>query len=165
MLATSLTHGLAIPLLLAAGAAGSWLIRSTIEDLRQAERDLADQRRAIYDQVLTPFLMPLIAKEDEAEAAQEAMNLAFTSPEYRRAVFDLTLVASDEVVQAFGDMTNNACHDVPENPMVLWARLLLAIRKSVGNKGTRLKLVDMLRANINDIDASPELLALLKDAE
>ena len=49
--------------------------------------------------------------------------------------------------------------------MVLWARLLLAIRKSVGNKGTRLKLVDMLRANINDIDASPELLALLKDAE
>ena len=93
------------------------------------------------------------------------MTLAFESPEYRRAVFDLTLVASDEVVRAFGDMTNNACHAQPENPMILWARLLRAIRKSVGNKSTQLTLVDMLRTGINDIDASPELLALLREAE
>jgi hypothetical protein len=38
-------------------------------------------------------------------------------------------------------------------------------RKSVGNKSTQLTLVDMLRTGINDIDASPELLALLRDAE
>jgi hypothetical protein len=157
--------GLGVPALLAVGAGFTWVIRSTIEDLRQAERELADRRSAVYEQVLAPFLLPLIAKDSEAEAASAAQDLAFSSPEYRRSVFDLTFFASDDVVRAFGDMTNNGSQPLPENAMVLWARLLLAIRKSLGNKGTRLKLVDMLRPSINDIDQSTELLAALSEGE
>ena len=85
------------------------------------------------------------------------------TPEYRRAVFDLTLFASDDVVRVFGDITNNQSNPNGEqHPLVLWARLLLAIRKSVGNKGTNLSLVEMLRPTINDLDAHPEMLQVLR---
>jgi hypothetical protein len=142
------------------------MIRSTIEDFREAERELTDQRRTLYKQVLHPFLVSLTAEDSQAEAAQQAMQEAFTSPEYRRAVQDLALFASDEVVRAFGDMSNNQCHAEPDHPMVLWARLLRAIRKSVGNKRTQLTLVEMMRPSIKDVDdPSQPLLQLLKDAE
>ena len=73
----------------------------------------------------------------------------------------MTLFASDDVVRAFGDIMNMGSSADPQHAMVLWARLLLAIRKSVGNKGTPLKPADMLRPTINDVDANPELVALL----
>jgi hypothetical protein len=113
--------------------------------------------------VLEPFLLSfLTSDDDEAEAVSHAQSEVFASPVCRRAVFELTLYASDDVVRTFGDMTNSQT-DPSSNPMVLWSRLLLAIRKSVGNKGTQLSLVDMLRPMINDLDASPELLKALRD--
>jgi len=36
--------------------------------------------------------------------------------------------------------------------MRLWGSLLLEIRKSLGNKNTKLNEIDMLRAMIKDID-------------
>jgi hypothetical protein len=152
---------LAIPVLLALGGFIAWAIRSTIEDYREAERQLTAERRALYQQVLEPFLLPLIT--DEAAAVSALQEEAFASPEYKRAVFEMTLFASDEVVRVFGDMINSSS-DPSSNPLVLWARLLRAIRKSVGNKGSQLSLVDMVRPTINDIDVSPEILRALREA-
>jgi hypothetical protein len=117
----------------------------------------------LYKQVLEPFLIPLVTNDDEAAGSSALQEAAFASPGYKRAVFEMTLFASDEVVRAFGDITY-AGTDPSVHPMVLWARLLLAIRKSVGNKGNQLTLADMLRPTINDIDASPEMLKALRDA-
>jgi hypothetical protein len=158
---------LGIPGLLALGGFIAWAIRSTIEDYRDAERQLTTERRTLYQQVLEPFLLPLIMADDQAEAVAAMQEEAFASAEYKRAVFEMTLFASDAVVRAFGDITNsgNNPSSDPMVPMVLWARLLLAIRKSVGNKGSQLSLVDMLRPTIKDVDASPEFLKALKEAE
>jgi hypothetical protein len=163
VLASQWVTALAIPGLLALGGFLAWAVRSTIEDYREAERQLTAERRELYEQVLEPFLIPLVTADDEADAATALQEAAFASPEYRRAVFQMTLFASDEVVRAFGDITNSGTNP-SANPMVLWARLLLAIRKSVGNKGSQLKLVDMLRPTINDLDSNPEFLKTLNDA-
>jgi hypothetical protein len=144
IVASSLLTALAIPGLLALGGFIAWAIRSTIEDYREAERQLTAERRAIYQQVLEPFLLPLLT--DDAPADSVEQEKVFASAEYKRAVFEMTLFASDEVVRVFGDMTNRS-EDSSVHPLVLWARLLLAIRKSVGNKGSQLSLVDMLRPN------------------
>ncbi len=40
----------------------------------------------------------------------------------------------------------------PRKMMSLWGTLLLEIRKSLGNKKTRLNELDMLRGMIKDID-------------
>ncbi|HEY2353310.1 MAG TPA: hypothetical protein VGH79_00230 [Gaiellaceae bacterium] len=172
MCASALASGLGVPILLvivsAVVAVVTWIVRSSIEDIREAERSLADERRAIYERVLEPYLITLLAMGhgDEAEAqAQQAQTALFASPEYRRAVFDLTLFASDPVIRAVGDITNNDWRaGGPENPLVLWARLLRAIRKSVGNKGTRLTLLELLRPSINDADnPSDSMRQLLTD--
>jgi hypothetical protein len=157
---STLVTALGIPALLAAGGFLAWAIRSTIEDYREAERQLTEERRRLYQQVLEPFLLPLLMADDEAEAASALQTAAFASSEYKRGVFELTLYASDDVVRAFGDITNKG-DDPASNPLVLWARLLLAIRKSVGNKGTRLTTTDILRTTINDLDANPEILKQL----
>jgi hypothetical protein len=159
--------GLAIPALLAIGAFAAWAIRSTIEDYRAAERELTAERRTLYQTILAPYLLAL-QSTDEAEGASTEIDAAMSEPEYRRAIFDLTLYASDDVVRVFGDITNSASQlDAdPQRSLVLWARLLLAIRKSVGNKGTQLGLVDVLRPTINDLDAAtPDFLQRLRAGE
>lgn len=40
----------------------------------------------------------------------------------------------------------------PKETMRLWGRLILEIRRSLGNKKTKLDDLDMLRAMIKDID-------------
>jgi hypothetical protein len=142
--------GLGVPALLAIGAFLAWAVRSTIEDYRAAERELTGARQALYWTILEPYLLAL-GTADETEPPD--VEAVMSRPEYRRAIFELTLYASDDVVRVFGDITNSANQpDDPQRAMVLWARLLLAIRKSVGNKGTSLGLVDVLRPTINDLD-------------
>lgn len=169
MLASALSPwvtGVGIPALLALGATFSWIVRSRIEDLRQAERDLADERRGVYDRVLEPFYIQMTQHDGDPTKVAAAVAEALKSPTYRRAVYELTLFASDEVVQAYGDIMNNQAHAQPENPTVLWARLFRAIRKSVGNKGTKLTLAEMVRPSIIDIDdPNQPLLKVLTDAD
>jgi hypothetical protein len=95
---------------------------------------------------------------------EAATKRIFASPEYKRAVFELTLYASDDVVRAFGDMTNNQGLPTPAHPLVLWSHALLAVRKSVWSKGTQLTPSEILRTTINDVDTSPDLVRLLNEA-
>ncbi len=158
--------GVAIPVLLAAGGFIAWVIRSTIEEYKDAERSLSDERRDLYKQLLAPWLEGYLGDMDDP-AVVAAQDKMFASIEYKRAMFDMTLVASDEVVRIFGEMTRHSHLMSVEDPSAdaagvirLWARLLLEIRKSVGNKGTRLKPIDMLRPAIKDIDEHAQAFGL-----
>jgi hypothetical protein len=162
VLASGLLTALGVPALLACGGLVVWVVRSTIEDYRDAERQLTDQRRELYRTVLEPFIQHFLVSDDDAETAAKLQEELFASPEYKRALFELTLYASDDVVKAFGDVSNIGT-DPNSNAMVLWARLLFAIRKSVGNKGTRLTPSDLLRTTINDVDSNPELIKLVNE--
>jgi len=81
-----------------------------------------------------------------------------TSPEYRKTAFELNLFGSDDVIRAYNTLMAHAYEaestgkQDPKTMMTLFGSFLLEIRKSLGNKKTKLEALDMLRASIKDID-------------
>ena len=60
-------------------------------------------------------------------------------------------MAPDRVVQAYNELMRATYTDSPQ-VMLFFTRLLLEIRKDLGNRGTALEEVDMLISQIKDID-------------
>jgi hypothetical protein len=138
----------------------TWIIRSRIEESRSLQQKLNEERRKTYSEILLPFISVLAninRKEGASKAVEQIMKDLTT---FQKNRLDLVLFGSDNVVRA-----HNACWeyaykvDAGENMeqrgvtyMLLWGKLLLEIRKDVGNKDTKLNEVDMLRWLIKDID-------------
>lgn len=143
------------PLLMIIGGIITWLIKSKIEELRAVEETLLEDRRKVYSQIIDPYVR-LFADLKGQGAAQAIKKI--TSYEYRKTGFELNLFGSDEVILAYNALMKHAYkaestgkQDTKEM-MRLWGNLLLEIRKSVGNKKTKLNERDMLSAMIKDID-------------
>lgn len=147
-------------LLVVLGGIITWIIRSRIEESRSLQQKLNEERRKTYSEILLPFISVLAninRKEGASKAVEQIMKDLTT---FQKNRLDLVLFGSDNVVRA-----HNACWeyaykvDAGENMeqrgvtyMLLWGKLLLEIRKDVGNKDTKLNEVDMLRWLIKDID-------------
>ena len=142
-------------LLMVLGGIITWFIKSKIEELRTIEEKLREERRNIYAQILDPYIR-LFADMKE-KGPDEALKL-ITSYDYRKTAFNLNLVGSDDVVLAYNNLMKHTYageateNKDPNTMMLLWGKLLLEIRKSLGNKNTKLDEFDMLRAMIKDID-------------
>ena len=143
------------PLLMALGGIITWVIKSKIEELRAIEEKLREERRNIYAQILDPYIRLF------ADLKGKGPDLALrkiTSYDYRKTAFDLNLFGSDEVVRAYNDLMKHTYkaeatgNQDPKEMIRLWGKLLLEIRKSLGNKKTKLNEFDMLRAMIKDIE-------------
>jgi hypothetical protein len=142
------------------GSAAGWFIRSKFEESRAVQQKLNDERRKTYSDILLPFIT-VLANINRKDGASKAVAQIMTDlPKFQKNRVDLVLFGSDDVVRA-----HNACWeyaykvDAGENVeergvtyMLLWGKLLLEIRRDVGNKDTRLNEVDMLRWLIKDID-------------
>ena len=144
------------PLLMTIGGIFAWIIRSKTEEFRQLEEKLRAERRKIYADILDPFIRLLSGIKKGTDVENIVKNIV--SYDYRKTAFELNLFGSDEVIQAYNDLMQYTFHlnktekaDSSEI-MQLWGRLLLAIRKSLGNKETKLHEKDMLRGMIVDID-------------
>jgi len=152
----------ALILLVAAGigSAIGWFLRSRVEESRVIRAKLNEERRRTYSDALTPFVSVLASTKAKDGASKAVAQMMRDLPELQRNRVDLVLFGSDDVVRA-----HNACWqyaysvDAGEgmeqrgvNYMLLWGRLLLEIRKDVGNKHTKLDELDMLRWLITDID-------------
>ena len=133
----------------------TWLIKSKIEELRAIEEKLREERRNIYAQILDPHIR--IFADLKGKGPGEALKQV-KSYDYRKTAFDLNLFGSDEVVRAYNNLMKHTYeveatgNPYPEEMMLLWGKLLLEIRKSLGNKKTKLDEFDMLRAMIKDIE-------------
>ena len=143
------------PLLMVLGGIITWFIKSKIEELRAIEEKLREERRNIYAQILDPYIR-LFADIKKGKGPDEAMKRV-NSYYYRKTAFDLNLFGSDEVILAFNNLMKYTYEaeatekqDVGKT-MCLWGKLLLEIRKSLGNKKTKLNELDMLRAMIKDM--------------
>lgn len=143
-------------MLIVLGGILTWFIKSRIEELRAIEEKLRETRREIYSQILDPYI---VLFSDLTTKGQAKVAQMITSEQYRKTAFDLNLFGSDEVVRAYNSLmshTYKAEATGKKNPkeiMLLWGSLLLEIRKSLGNKKTKLNDLDMLRAMIKDIDS------------
>jgi hypothetical protein len=132
-----------------------WFVQSRAEKLRRLEESLQDRRLKLYADTIDPFIRMFAGLGDAKAQAQVLVKMK--SYEYRKAVFDLTMFGSDEVVQAYNGMFQHIYKSEtqgqnPREMMRLWAALLLAIRKSGGNPDTRLGEWDMLTSTIKDIE-------------
>jgi len=101
-------------------------------------------------------------KEEELKIYNEFLEKVI-SLEYKRTTFKLSLLGSVDVVKAYNNLTEfTALPNVQQQPddnkiiIMLYATLLLKIRKDLGNKSTLLKHLnekDILKTmNIRDID-------------
>jgi len=147
------------PILIVIGGIVTWVIKSKAEELRAIEEKLRDERAKVYTRILDPYIH-LVAdlKQKGPEKGLERAMKMIASYEYRSAAFELALLASDEVVRAYSNMVGHAhrpeASGMRDSSQMLevWARLLLEIRKSLGNKNTNLDEHDMLRWMAPDVD-------------
>ncbi len=127
------------------------------------EERLHPDRIEVYNEALEPYIV-LLMSESEWAAAQdsrpeyggmsrdEAALARVFSLAHRRNSFKLMLMGSDEVIRAYNDLM--LFHSRPrdarmteaewEEGLKLFGRLVLAIRRSVGNEATKLDAWDML---------------------
>ena len=130
----------------------AWHIRFRHESNQRENERVYDERRKIYIQILEPTIR-IFANTKNPSAMKEIIEQV-TSFKHRRAMFELNLMGSDEVVRAMNAFMQNAFHSTGDSMDLIakWSGLLLAIRKDLGNKGTSIKPVEMLRSQITDID-------------
>lgn len=141
-------------LLIITGGIITWVIKSKIEELKAIEEKLREERRKIYKKILTPYIK--VFSDLSTKGKLEASEI-IKSYKYREVAFELILFGSDKVICAYNDFLSyaNKYKNIRENNpklMKLFGVFLLEIRKSLGNKNTKLNEVDILRAMIKDID-------------
>ena len=134
------------------GLATSWALNRKEEIRRERER-LRDERRALYLQVMKPFV--LLLSKAGAKAGQKLMM----STEHAEAVREFTLVGSDAAVVALNEfmqyMYRHTDGDrvaaLPE-AFELLGTVFLEMRKELGNPKTTLEAIDMFKFQITDIE-------------
>ncbi len=166
---------IATPVIVLLLTAVGWKYRQSYERKIKIEEKLRDDRIEIYDQILEPFVLLLMPdsawqsnpKNKNKDKAKEATNILL-SLNYRKVSFRLSLIGSDNVVQAFNDLFKHFyamknAQDAKsssnmENMMIRLGNFLLEIRKSMGNESTKLDNWSMLEWFIKDLDS-------IKDSE
>ena len=142
-------------ILMVIGGIVSWFLKTRVEELKSIEKKLQDKRREIYIQILEPYI--LVFTGPKGKGLDKAVETIKTF-NYKRIAFELNLFGFDEVVKAYNDLfqylikldsTNQKNH---KETMRVFGNFLLEIRKSLGNKSTKLNEYDMLRGMLNDID-------------
>ncbi len=146
--------------LLAASALGAigWYLRSLFESARRDRERLQGEWRSLYLSLLYPFITA-IGSSKNPEQLQKVLNHVDTE-EYRHTLYEITLIGSDEVVVAFIDFmrlfwkAEREGENVSTQAIIThWGGLLLAIRKDLGLKNTKLVAEDMLRTHIKDMNS------------
>ena len=134
-----------------------WYSRSVVESIRQERERLHESRRKIYLDLLEPFIT-ILSGVNDLEKQEDAVK-QISSTEFRRTIFELGFLGSDDVnislgelMQYFFKLKQKGKSPEAKKFILLWGDLLLSIRRDLGSKGTKLTNKDMLRPQIKDID-------------
>lgn len=157
---------IATPLIVLMLTGLGWSIRNRVERAKELEEKLREDRVQIYNDILEPFIMLFTkgkpsTKNQKNKTYQQLGAEKIMSLEYKQAAFKLSLIGSDEVLRSYNDLMqffydkdDNAEGEQAESPLemlALFGRLLLGIRKSVGNESTLLNDFEMLEFLITDL--------------
>ena len=143
-----------VPLL---ATAIGWRLRAWFAQRSLEQQRLYDSRSKLYMKVIEPYIQATRKMRTQKEVRE--LEKLMQSIEYRRAMVELTLIGSDEVVNAVNAfMSYSFQRDDGTDPghmanfIRLWGRVHLAIRRDLGNSDTRLDEIDMFRHLITDIE-------------
>lgn len=150
----TLIAALGAPILVAIGGLVTWFLKTRKEELQAIEERALERRIEIYNQILDPIIV-LFTSGANQKLKDEASK-KFTTVEYRKAAFNLITFGSDDMVNAYNTMMQsfykNESDSNPKITMRKYANFILAIRKDLYNKNTKLKYLDMLKFMIKDIE-------------
>lgn len=160
---------IATPIMVAVLGGIGWRLRQRVERRLKLEEQLRDHRIEIYNRILEPFILLFISdaawKADARNKNRDKNELAIKdalSLDYRKQAFRLALVGSDGVVRAYNDLmqsffqhdqtaeASTVAEDKAKKMLELVGRLLLEIRRSMGNEATELDQWSMLEWFITD---------------
>ena len=138
------------------GAVIGWWLNSRVEAIRRATEKLQDERRRIYMKLLEPYIQVFASHKGELQFNKAVKQLV--SVEYMRIAYEWNLMGSDEAIRArndlikfFRDIADTDHLPTPAKLVKYWGGLLLAIRRDLGDKKTKLTELDMLLSQISDI--------------
>lgn len=157
---------IATPVFVLGLTAIGWRLRRQVERQIELEDKLREDRIAIYNHILEPFIILLMTdaawQHDKQNRGKDKSEIALgkmLSLEYRKVAFKLSLVGSDAVVLAYNDLfqhfysqgdTPNASEENLKIMMGLLGKFLLEIRRSMGNAATHLNQWQMLEWFMTD---------------
>jgi hypothetical protein len=135
------------------GGVITYFVQTRISELNSIREKLRDEQRKVYIQMIEPFIDVITAGADKTK---NALIGKMPVGEYRKLVIWLELYGSDQVVNSYNNMQQRMYKKQestkPEEVAKLYSAFLLEVRKSLGNKNTKLGSKDMLKGFINDID-------------
>jgi hypothetical protein len=138
---------------LVAGGVG-FLASKFYESLKESKQRLHDKKREVYAKLLAPILALHLEmlKPNKEQPAHEVV-LAQMTTQMVEATFDSVLYASDEVLKLWARIRTSSLQNLePGVILVLYMRLLKAMRKDVGNTYTSLTEADILMLFVNFTD-------------
>lgn len=160
---------IATPILVAVLGSLGWKLRADLERRHTLESKMRDERIQIYNEILEPFIILFISeaawaldKKHRSKDKNETAIARALSVEYRKYAFKFSLLGSDGVVRAYNnlmqhfyrgnvdEMSEDQKQENGKAMMVLLGKLLLEVRKSMGNEATELDHIEMLEWFITD---------------
>ncbi|ACR80647.1 hypothetical protein [Kosmotoga olearia] len=136
------------------GGAVVWFIKARIEEIKNIQEKLREERRKLYMEILSPYIKTFSNPNNVNQAIKEIKSV-----NYRKISFEFNFVGSDDVIRSLNSLMQyiyNIESSKEEKDDVkllnLWGKLLLEIRKDLVNKRTKLNEFDMLKSMIKDID-------------
>ncbi|WP_150047792.1 hypothetical protein [Methylomonas rhizoryzae] len=144
-----------------------WKFRKSIDRRLDLEDKLREDRINTYNIILEPFTLLLMTqaawehdKQNRNKSKDDIAVGKLLSLDYRRAAFKLSLVANDDVVLAYNELMQFfysqgdqpvASDETLKAMLSLLGKLLLEIRKSMGNEATKLNHWQMLEWFMTDV--------------
>jgi hypothetical protein len=156
----------ATPILVAVLGGIGWRIRNRIERQLELDRKLREDRIAVYNALLEPFIIFFMSDEawkadpkNRGKDKDELGSRALLSLEYKRNALRLTVLGSDGVLRAYNALMQHfytsPLVSSPDSLRVMVekiGKLILEIRRSMGNEGTQLSHWEMLEWFLKDIN-------------
>lgn len=158
-----------LAVLIGSGSILALYFQDRITKVRSIQNKLREDRRKFYLELLDPYIflftnMHKLNQGNKTEVESKIYNEFLeksTSYEYKQTAFKLCLLGSHEVIRAYNNLIEFSTLPIDQNQkddnqiiVLLYATLLLKIRKDLGSKNTLLKRLsekDMLKImNIND---------------
>ena len=133
----------------------TWYLKDKSEKLKLQREKLVEEKRKNYEQILEPIIRLFAGTKGNEKELQRAMKQV-QSFEYKKTAFQLMLFGSDNAVNAYNDyfqfLYKNEGNLDPHEMLKSLGKVILEIRRDLGNEKTALKEFDMLRFMITDID-------------
>lgn len=132
----------------------TWFLKDKSEKLKLQREKLIEEKRSNYEKILEPIIRVFVGAKNDVEMAKAIKQIQ--SYDYKKSAFQLMLFGSDKVVNAYNDyfqyLYKNESNLDPYEMLNALGKVILEIRKDLGNDNTVLKEYDMLRFMITDIE-------------